>query len=318
MKQTNDFVSEMFRSLIKLSDELKETYNSYRDDFEKVLSDVVNGKHKAKYIYGNLEADDRKKIIIKKMNFWDYMAKHTGGDSEYFITFKFGDDEFYFEWNKEKKEFITTEPNGDKYIYDAKNEKLALIEDKQEKKDETEKKPSGVESDVVDKTAEEKKEDNDEVTYVHDDEKFPSSEFSDIEPNKNLAFNLRNKLNAIHGEEDKDGCDNCEYHFCPKEACANFPEYILDYKDFETDYDEDGNAYQIRFGLDDLAVVNEDKDEDDIRIMNEIYHNESQNLDYFCELMKDEYGFSMGCWNVTFDCEGKDKKVIDINFIFTF
>lgn len=311
MKQASNFVNEMFKSLMKLSDELKETYDMYNEDFNNVFSGAVSGKHKAKYTYGNLEPDERKKIIVAKMNFWDYMAKHTDGDGEYFITFKFGDDEFYFEWNKDKKEFITTEPNGDKYIYDAKNEKLQLIEHKSEK-------PSGVDAAVVDKTAE-KKED-DEVTYVHDEEDFkePNSEFSDIEPNKNLAFNLRNKLNAIHGEEDKDDCDNCEYHFCPKEACANFPEYILGYKDFETDYDEDGNAYQIRFGLDDLAIVNEDKDKDDIRIMNEIYHNESQNLDYFCELMKEEYGFSMGCWNVTFDCEGDDKKVIDINFIFTF
>ena len=316
MKQAIDFVNEMFRNLSKLGDELKEAYDMYHEDFEKVLSDSVSGKHRATYTFGNLEPDERKKIIVNKMNFWDYMAKK--GDGEYFITFKFGDDEFYFEWNNEKKEFITTEPNGDKYIYDAKNEKLQLLEDKQEKKDENRCKSSGVNAAVVDKTAEEKKED-DEVTYVHDEERFPSSEFSDIEPNKNLAFNLRNKLNAIHGEEDKDeDCDNCDYHFCPKEACENFPEYILDYKDFEADYDEDGNAYQIRFGIDDLGIVNFDKDENDIRIMNEIYHNESQNLDYFCELMKEEYGFSMGCWNVTFDGDGDDKIVIDINFIFTF
>ncbi len=313
MNTANDFVNDVFKSLISLNNDIKKTYNMYKDEFNSVLSDVSSGKHKATYAYDNLSPEERKKIIIEKMNFWNYMAKRSDEKSEYLITFKFGkDDEFYFEWNNEQKAFVTVEPNGDKYIYDASNEKLELID---EKKNENSGKPSGVEEKVVDDTAEEKKDDEPKKEKPEYND-HPVSEFSDIEPDKNLAFNLRNKLNKIHEEEDD--CDNCHYIFCPREACSNFPEYILGYNDFETDYDEDGNAYQIRFGLDDLAVVNYDKDDDDIKRMTKIYHEESQNLDFFCDLMKETYGFSLGSWNVTFNKDGDDKVVTDISFIFTF
>lgn len=311
MKTTNNFVNDFVKSLISLNDDIKKTYKTYKDEFNSVLSDVSSGKHEATYKYGDLDPEYKKKIIIGKMNFWHCVAKRSNNDAEFLIIFKFGKDEFFFEWDKDKKAFVTNEPNGDKYIYDANDEKLILVSQNPVNKG-VASKPSGVDEKVVDNTDDKKRDDD-----CEENNNDHGNNFGDIKPDKNLAFNLRNKLNMIH-ENEEGCCETCDDIFCPEEAVQNFPEYVLGYDDFETDYDEDGNAYQIRFGLDDLAVVNEDKNEDDIRRMTKMYHNESQNLDYFCELMKETYGFSLGSWNVTFDGEGDDKVVTDISFIFTF
>ena len=115
-------------------------------------------------------------------------------------------------------------------------------------------------------------------------------------------------------EEPEDSCDGCDAIFCPLNAAEDFKPNILAFHDFETDYDEEGSPYQIRFNLYDLAMPLEMGNEE---YCTNVYKKESDHLDEFCEIMKDDYGFSLGSWNVSFKDDNRDQ-VENIEFIFTF
>ena len=309
MKRNNLF-SDFFSDLLSISNELEKNLKerSYNN-----VSDVESGEHTATYSYGDIESAEKKNVIVKHMDHWSDVARRNP-NSKYEITFKFGNDEvFYFVWNADAKKFVTKDPNGDEFYYnDAEKTLEKISHEAEEKKDvESKKIASGVRSDVVDNTVSDvESEDTDE------DEYYPDYNLGDISADHNLAFNLRTELNKWkeNNQEDED-CDVCDQTFCPYTCCDTFKERVMDPGCFDADFDEDGNVYQIKFPL--HEYFDEYSDEDYIGILQEVYHKESINLDKFCELMKEQYGFSLGSWNVEFEDE-KRTTVKNIEFIFTF
>ena len=306
MNKANN-IFEMFdninKNLLKKFDEFNEMKNNVLKEYVgEGIHNEVTFKYDTK-----LEPEDKKKIIIDKLNLWNRLARVFGNDTV--VKFEFDNDEiFYFTWDKDYNGFVTVDPNGDKFLYDAKDETLNKIVEDEKKQDENEnaRKPSGVRSDVVDKT------------IIPGD--IPEMEEEGIEKDfglkddKNLAFNLRNALRNSYAEF-KEKNETCEDIFCPFDAAENFKADVIDQAAYETDFDDNDNPIQIKFDISWLLPDYEyDTDEYYIAI-DDIYHNESANLDQFCELVKEKYNFSLGSWNVKFD---DDKNVDEIEFIFTF
>ena len=312
MNKTNN-IFEMFdsinKNLLKTFDEFNEMKNNA---LKQYIGEGIHNEVTFKYDT-KLEPEDKKKIIIDKLNRWNMLAQVFGNDIV--VKFEFGKDEiFYFTWDKDYNGFVTVDPNGDKYLYNTKDETLnKLVDD--EKKDENEKKqdenentrkPSGdCISEPVGKT------------IIPDD--IQEMDVEDIEKDfglkddKNLASNLRNALRNSYAEF-KEKNEKCEEIFCPFGAAENFKVDVIDQAAYETDFDDNGNPIQIKFDISWLLPYYYDNKEYYIAI-DAIYHNESANLDKFCELIKEKYNFSLGSWNVKFD---KDKVVNEIQFIFTF
>ena len=279
------------------------------EDFKTKLANISKNGYKREVTFeydGPMTADDRKNVIINKMNKWTKLAIESDSKTDdILVTFKFGkEDTFYFTWDADLKKFMTTDPNGDVFYYDDKDQTLVKIVDdkKDDKKDEQ---PAGVRCDVKDNTVQEKK-DEDEVAE--------GSRYGfDVKDDKNLAFNLRNSLAEWH--EKNNGKSECDDIFCPFEAADNFYETIIKGQVFGSDFDDEGNPYQINFDVE-WFLPDFDSNEERVDCLTEIYHEESQNLDKFCELVKDKYNFSMGCYNVTFNDD--KSKVKEIEFVFTF
>ena len=313
MNKTNN-IFEMFdsinKNLLKKFDEFNEMKNNALKEY---ISEGIHNEVTFKYDT-KLEPEDKKKIIIDKLNRWNMLAQVFGNDIV--VKFEFGKDEiFYFTWDEDYNGFVTVDPNGDKYLYNTKDETLnKLVDD--EKKDENEKKqdenentrkPSGgCISEPVGKT------------IIPDD--IQEMDVEDIEKDfglkddKNLASNLRNALRNSYAEF-KEKNEKCEEIFCPFGAAENFKADVIDQAAYETDFDDNDNPIQIKFDISWLLPDYEyDTDEYYIAI-DDIYHNESANLDKFCELIKEKYNFSLGSWNVKFD---EDNDVHEIQFIFTF
>ena len=304
-------IFEMFddisKSLIKTFDEFNEIKkNAIKDYVGEGIHNEVTFKYDTK-----LEPEDKKKIIIDKLNRWTKLARVFGNDIV--VKFEFGKDEiFYFTWDKDYNGFVTVDPNGDKFLYSAKDETLNKIV-KDEKKDENENKqdenenackPSGVRSEVVDNT----------VVPEMEEEGIEIEKDFGLKDDKNLASNLRNALRNSYAEF-KEKNDRCDEIFCPFVAADNFKTDVIDQVAYVTDFDDNDNPIQIKFDISWLLPDYEyDTDEYYIAI-DDIYHNESANLDKFCELIKEKYNFSLGSWNVKFD---EDKDVHEIQFIFTF
>ena len=312
MNKANN-IFEMFdninKNLLKKFDEFNEMKNNALKEYVgEGIHNEVTFKYDTK-----LEPEDKKKIIIDKLNRWNRLARVFGNDTV--VKFEFGKDEiFYFTWDKDYDGFVTVDPNGDKFLYNAKDETLnKIVED--DKKDENEKKqdenenarkPSGVRSEVVDKTII-----PGEIQGM--EEEGIEKDFG-LKDDKNLASNLRNALRNSYAEF-KEKNEKCEEIFCPFVAAENFKADVIDQAAYETDFDDNDNPIQIKFDISWLLPDYEyDTDEYYIAI-DDIYHNESANLDKFCELIKEKYNFSLGSWNVKFD---EDKDVHEIQFIFTF
>ena len=301
MKRQSIF-NDLFGDLIQIGNELQSR-----------LADSYKGEHNVKYTYKNLDQKDKKDVITKHLSHWADIAKNSK-DSTYVITFNFGDDEeFYFTWDADEKKFITKDPNGDEFYYNTDEkmlEKIVKADDKKEQVD-VNGKASGVREEVVDNTAEPAAEDDGDGYY-------PNYNLGDIKADKNLAFNLRNELNKWkeqNPDDEEENCDDCDKTFCPYMACDTFKEEVIDPGCFDADFDDEGNVVQISFPL--REFFTDETDEDFVGILQEVYHNESDSLDKFCELVKEEYGFSLGSWNVDFLDENRET-VGNIEFIFTF
>jgi len=285
------FEDDVFKNLNTASDILTkgiETLNEFKNN------DKGTEKKRREYSFvyeDELEPEEKKKIVISKLNkYTELMKFDKNNDYEMYINFKFGEDEFYFDWDKDLQMFVTIDPNGDKFAYDSNDEHLARI---------TEAK-NDAESNKVDLS----KNNDDKEDEIEDCNKCEDHPFNfDLKDDKNLAFNLKNALKKYHDENE-----DCKAIFCPYAAADMFKNLIIDSESYDAMFDDYGNPTQIVFSIE--HFVNDNS-------LTDIYHNESQNLDKFCELIKDRYNFSLGSWNVSFsDKERKDVKNID--FIFTF
>lgn len=303
MNRTNS-IFEMFDDISK---HLIKTFNDFNEIKKNEINDYVDdGIHnEVTFKYDTkLDPDDKKKIIIDKLNRWTKLARVLGNDTV--IKFVFAEDEiFYFTWDEELNGFVTEDPNGDRFMYNSKDETLIKIVDaeedqKKESEDDSNKnEASGVKSNVVDKTV--------DISYGEGIEKN-----FNLKDDKNLASNLRNALRNSYAEWKNNKCNEI---FCPVEAAENFKKNVIDTAAYVTEFDKDDNPVQIAFDISWLIPDYEFGEDSYYIAIDDIYHNESANLDQFCELVKDKYNFSLGSWNVKFD---DDKNVDEIEFIFAF
>ena len=133
MNKANN-IFEMFdnisKNLLNKFDEFNEMKNNALKEYVgEGIHNEVTFKYDTK-----LEPEDKKKIIIDKLNRWNRLARVFGNDTV--VKFEFCKDEiFYFTWDKDYNGFVTVDPNGDKFLYNAKDETLNKIVEG-EKKDE--------------------------------------------------------------------------------------------------------------------------------------------------------------------------------------
>ena len=297
-------IFEMFddisKSLIKTFDEFNEIKkNKIKDYFGEGIHNEVTFKYDT-----NLEPEDKKKIIIDKLNRWTKLSRLFGNDTV--IKFVFADNEiFYFTWDEALEGFVTEDPNGDRFLYNSNDEtlnKIVDVEEEQNKEDEEDlnKNEDGGISDVVDDTID-----------ISDGEGVEKN--FNLNDDNNLASNLRNALRESYAEWKND--DKCKEIFCPLAKADIFKKNVIDAAAYVTEFDNDDNPVHISFNISWLIPEYEFGEDSYYIAIDEIYHNESANLDQFCELVKEKYNFSLGSWNVKFD---DDKNVEEIEFIFTF
>lgn len=303
MNRTNS-IFEMFddisKSLMKTFDEFNEIKkNTIKDYFGEGIHNEVTFKYDTK-----LEPEDKKKIIIDKLNRWTKLARVFGKDTV--IKFVFAENEiFYFAWDEELEGFVTEDPNGDRFLYNSNDEtlnKIVDVEEEQNKEDEEDlnkNEDDGI-SDVVDGTID-----------ISDGEGVEKN--FNLNDDNNLASNLRNALRESYAEWKND--DKCKEIFCPLAKSEIFKKNVIDAAAYVTEFDNDDNPVHISFNISWLIPEYEFGEDSYYIAIDEIYHNESANLDQFCEIIKEKYNFSLGSWNVKLD---DDKKVEEIEFIFTF
>ena len=303
MNRTNS-IFEMFddisKSLMKTFDEFNEIKkNTIKDYFGEGIHNEVTFKYDTK-----LEPEDKKKIIIDNLNRWTKLARVFGKDTV--IKFVFAENEiFYFSWDDELEGFVTEDPNGDRFLYNSNDEtlnKIVDVEEEQNNEDDEDlnKNEDGGISDVVDDTID-----------ISDGEGVEKN--FNLNDNNNLASNLRNALRESYSEWKND--DKCKEIFCPLAKSEIFKKNVIDAAAYVTEFDNDDNPVHISFNISWLIPEYEFGEDSYYIAIDEIYHNESANLDKFCEIIKEKYNFSLGSWNIKLD---DDKKVEEIEFIFTF
>ena len=303
MNRTNS-IFEMFddisKSLMKTFDEFNEIKkNTIKDYFGEGIHNEVTFKYDTK-----LEPEDKKKIIIDNLNRWTKLARVFGKDTV--IKFVFAENEiFYFAWDDELEGFVTEDPNGDRFLYNSNDEtlnKIVDVEEEQNNEDDEDlnKNEDGGISDVVDDTID-----------ISDGEGVEKN--FNLNDDNNLASNLRNALRESYSEWKND--DKCKEIFCPLAKSEIFKKNVIDAAAYVTEFDNDDNPVHISFNISWLIPEYEFGEDSYYIAIDEIYHNESANLDKFCEIIKEKYNFSLGSWNVKLD---DDKKVEEIEFIFTF
>ena len=303
MNRTNS-IFEMFddisKSLMKTFDEFNEIKkNTIKDYFGEGIHNEVTFKYDTK-----LEPEDKKKIIIDKLNRWTKLARVFGKDTV--IKFVFAENEiFYFAWDDELEGFVTEDPNGDRFLYNSNDEtlnKIVDVEEEQNNEDDEDlnKNEDGGISDVVDDTID-----------ISDGEGVEKN--FNLNDDNNLASNLRNALRESYSEWKND--DKCKEIFCPLAKSEIFKKNVIDAAAYVTEFDNDDNPVHISFNISWLIPEYEFGEDSYYIAIDEIYHNESENLDKFCEIIKEKYNFSLGRWNVKLD---DDKKVEEIEFIFKF
>lgn len=303
MNRTNS-IFEMFddisKSLMKTFDEFNEIKkNTIKDYFGEGIHNEVTFKYDT-----NLEPEDKKNIIIDKLNRWTKLARVFGKDTV--IKFVFAENEiFYFAWDEELEGFVTEDPNGDRFLYNSNDETLnKIVDDEEDPNNEDDEDLNNNEdggiSDIVDDTID-----------ISDGEGVEKN--FNLNDDNNLASNLRNALRESYAEWKND--DKCKEIFCPLAKADIFKKNVIDAAAYVTEFDNDDNPVHISFNISWLIPEYEFGEDSYYIAIDEIYHNESANLDKFCEIIKEKYNFSLGSWNVKLD---DDKKVEEIEFIFTF
>ena len=318
-----------------------------------VCYDSNNNEMTYKYD-SDMNQEEKKKKITELLNLWTEILSVFSGVVVVKFVFN-EDEIYYFTWDEESKVFITEEPNGDRFKYDSKNESLEKIykhykgdlqeepckDEKCDTEEEHEVDPRPSYKDIKDAAEydtcddehdEEQKcpykdikdaaehddysEDKDDDLleldlYLNDD--VVEKDFG-LDDDENLACNLRNALRDSYASYKTDE-QKCKDIFCPVVELDKFKEDIIDAATYVANFDDNDEPVSILFSLMWLIPGYEIGSDSYFSVLDHIYHDESENLDKFCELVKDKYNFSLGSWNVDLD---QDRNVRDIEFVFNF
>ena len=311
-------------------DALNHISNMFLSDLDEfVCYDKNNTEITYKYD-SDMNPEEKKKKITGLLNLWtEILSVFSGG---VVVKFVFNEDEiYYFTWDEESKVFITEEPNGDRFKYDSKNEGLEKIYTDDSKAETCDGEKCGTEDshEVDSRDSDEDVKDSAEYDdcfvdkdddgldldfYLNDCGDYAVEKDFGLDDDENLACNLRNALRdsyASYKIDDK----KCKDIFCPVVGLDNFKEDIIDTAVYVAYFDDNDEPVSISFSLMYLIPGYEIGSDSYFSVLDHIYHDESENLDKFCELVKEKYNFSLGSWNVDLD---QDRNVRDIEFVFNF
>ena len=328
-----DKVNNIFDALNRISNMFLSNLDEF-DCKDNTMSNIFvcydNNNNEITYKYdSDMNQEEKKKKITELLNLWtEILSVFSGG---VVVTFVFNEDEiYYFTWDEESKVFITEEPNGDRFKYDSKNEGLEKIYTDDSKaetcdgekcgtEDSHEVDPMDSDEDVKD-SAEyddcfvDKDDDGLDLDLYLNDCELCCREGFRLDDDENLACNLRNALRDSYASYKIDK-QNCKDIFCPVVGLDNFKEDIIDTAVYVAYFDDNDEPVSISFSLMYLIPGYEIGSDSYFSVLDHIYHDESENLDKFCELVKEKYNFSLGSWNVDLD---QDRNVRDIEFVFNF
>lgn len=329
-----DKVNNIFDALNRISNMFLSNLDEF-DCKDNTMSNIFvcydNNNNEITYKYdSDMNQEEKKKKITELLNLWtEILSVFSGG---VVVKFVFNEDEiYYFTWDEESKVFITEEPNGDRFKYDSKNEGLEKIYTDDSKaetcdgekcgtEDSHEVDPMDSDEDVKD-SAEyddcfvDKDDDGlDLDLYLNDCGDYAVEKDFGLDDDENLACNLRNALRDSYASYKIDE-QNCKDIFCPVVGLDNFKEDIIDTAVYVAYFDDNDEPVSISFSLMYLIPGYEIGSDSYFSVLDHIYHDESENLDKFCELVKEKYNFSLGSWNVDLD---QDRNVRDIEFVFNF
>lgn len=329
-----DKVNNIFDALNRISNMFLSNLDEF-DCKDNTMSNMFfcydNNNNEITYKYdSDMNPEEKKKKITGLLNLWtEVLSVFSGG---IVVKFVFNEDEiYYFTWDEESKVFITEEPNGDRFKYDSKNEGLEKIytddskaetcdDEKCYTEDSHEIEPRYSDEDVKD-SAEyddcfvDKDDDGLDLDfYLNDCGDYAVEKDFGLDDDENLACNLRNALRDSYASYKIDE-QNCKDIFCPVVGLDNFKEDIIDTAVYVSYFDDNDEPVSISFSLMYLMPGYEIGSDSYFSVLDHIYHDESENLDKFCELVKEKYNFSLGSWNVDLD---QDRNVRDIEFVFNF
>lgn len=329
-----DKVNNIFDALNRISNMFLSNLDEF-DCKDNTMSNIFvcydNNNNEITYKYdSDMNQEEKKKKITGLLNLWtEILSVFSGG---VVVKFVFNEDEiYYFTWDEESKVFITEEPNGDRFKYDSKNEGLEKIytDDSKEEtcdgekcgtEDSHEVDPMDSDEDVKD-SAEyddcfvDKDDDGLDLDfYLNDCGDYAVEKDFGLDDDENLACNLRNALRDSYASYKIDE-KKCKDIFCPVVGLDNFKEDIIDTAVYVAYFDDNDEPVSISFSLMYLIPGYEIGSDSYFSVLDHIYHDESENLDKFCELVKEKYNFSLGSWNVDLD---QDRNVRDIEFVFNF
>lgn len=318
-----DKVNNIFDALNHISN----MFLSDLDEFD--CKDKNNTEITYKYD-SDMNQEEKKKKITELLNLWtEILSVFSGG---VVVKFVFNEDEiYYFTWDEESKAFITEEPNGDRFKYDSKNEGLEKIYTDDSKAETCDGEKCGTEDshEVDPRDSDEDVKDSAEYDdcfvdkdddgldldfYLNDCGDYAVEKDFGLDDDENLACNLRNALRDSYASYKIDE-KNCKDIFCPVVGLDNFKEDIIDTAVYVAYFDDNDEPVSISFSLMYLIPGYEIGSDSYFSVLDNIYHDESENLDKFCELVKEKYNFSLGSWNVDLD---QDRNVRDIEFVFNF
>ena len=293
--------------LQKLVNDVDFVYNERDDEQDEKCSTTLKNDIKFTYDEKGITPERKKEIISEKVTYYTKLYKGINEwvNNDATITFKFNDDEvYYFTWDKDNSYFVTVEPNGDKYYLDIDTKNLVEISGTDTCKCNKDSKPKQccalTEKDCAQKS----------------DVKVECEKpFKDLGDDSNLAFNLKNALTKKKESEPEKTPVYFDYITAVN---RRFKQDVIDPYAFWTEFDgkpDENPPYQIRFTIAHLLDVPDGMSLQDV--LYSVYHNESENLDKFVDMIKEKYNFSIGGWDVIFN--DTDKNVVDdIRFVFVF
>lgn len=329
-----DKVNNIFDALNRISNMFLSNLDEF-DCKDNTMSNIFvcydNNNNEITYKYdSDMNQEEKKKKITGLLNLWtEILSVFSGG---VVVKFVFNEDEiYYFTWDEESKVFITEEPNGDRFKYDSKNEGLEKIYTDDSKAETCDGEKCGTEDshEVDPRDSDEDVKDSAEYDdcfvdkdddgldldfYLNDCGDYAVEKDFGLDDDENLACNLRNALRDSYASHKIDE-QNCKDIFCPVVGLDNFKEDIIDTAVYVAYFDDNDEPVSISFSLMYLIPGYEIGSDSYFSVLDHIYHDESENLDKFCELVKEKYNFSLGSWNVDLD---QDRNVRDIEFVFNF
>lgn len=285
----------MFEVLFKnfMNSLLGGAYN--QADYDSYQESIVDGKRRIVYGFnGNYDHEKMKLAIIKAMNHWSGFVAESNDFSSFVITFMFdGKEYFHFTWDKDAKKFITEDPDGSVFSYNFETGTIDRVEPEN---------AGAVEHDV-------QKPESTETDNVQPkpDQQEPCDSAMEIKKDQNLANIVKERIEAYEDakSEKQDYCEGCKAFFCPVRATDVFINNIAENTNYMSIYEE-GKLVGLMADL--VEIIPSDVELPDnmskVDLYNEIFHNEADLLDTFCQNFMDSYGFSDCHWDAEKNDDG--------------